>query len=179
MRKMIISCLMLLFAFVVSGSFNQVEAAGNSYKGSTTYKKTTKVAQAKRYTKKVSYKAPRKTAYKATKVSAAGKKAPYHAHIPSVTYRHVSMNKHMQITAGTDGKVLLTWDDRGGTCHFAYGTGGAMQHSTSAGCDEARHVIGGLQPGVTYHFSLTQNREHWTPAVAATATSGHIAQIHM
>lgn len=96
---------------------------------------------------------------------APAKRLSYHAHFPAG--RTVSMMPN------AEGKVLLTWDARGGTCNFGYTEAGQQvyKYRTSAGCDGGSLWVGGLVPGRSYRFVMSQgNWEAWSRPQHARAT---------
>jgi hypothetical protein len=114
--------------------------------------------------------ATRKTSYKKTSVTnkkinrgqrVSNANNTNVAWIPQVEDWQVDHNGNRNYLSST-GQVLVNWGVRGGTCNIRYTEAkeGYFKYRTSAGCDEAQHVVGSLQPGEDYRFQIAQ--DNWT-----------------
>jgi hypothetical protein len=112
---------------------------------------------------KTAYKKPIKKTYHQTSYGRGGyyHQASNHAHVNAYnTVGGYGRGGYHSYHAQPDGKVLLTWDQRGGaTCNIAYteARGDAYQYRTAAGCQDGAVVIGGLEPGMTYKFAVNSD----------------------
>jgi hypothetical protein len=78
------------------------------------------------------------------------------------------------MTANTEGKILVSWDVRGGTCNIAYTESDqtVYKYKTSAGCDTGMAWVGGLEAGKSYKVTIAQeNWTHWHKPKMAKAVS--------
>jgi hypothetical protein len=125
-------------------------------------------AQAAGYAKKAAYHPVKKVMKKKVyRHKYTYKKASYHVHF-SGTQAMVPM------TANTEGKILVTWAARGGTCNFAYTEADqtVYKYKSSTGCDGGMYWIGGLEPGKSYKVTMAQeNWMYWQRPQVARAIS--------
>jgi hypothetical protein len=183
MKKGLLMVTAFLLFFIVAAQTSSAEAAGTYKK--TSYKPTKKVAyvhkakmkaKAKPKARHTTYNRAPGYNYKMKKGSAYYNGKPsYVAHVRAAQYQAPS-HRSMTMTTDSSGRALVRWDSRGGECQIAYTESAAphqevFQYRTVANCDQAQQVIGGLQPGRQYTFTVSQNGHTWAQPDRAVATT--------
>lgn len=176
MKKIAVVAAFLAVAFGVSFGGAQPASARTYMTANRGYGKTTMayVKPQSKYQYQMAYRSTaKKTAWRHTSVTNHTNVAS----VPTPTELWQVENGHSAGNGSTawqngNGKVLVNWSVRGGTCNIRYSETkeGDYKYRTSAGCDEGSHWVGALRTGEKYKFEIAQDGwSNWSGKAIAQA----------